>query len=40
MSGGLRGLDIHVMQFNNFLETKREQNRIAREKDNADKGKK
>ncbi len=40
MSGGLRGLDIHVMQFDNFLETKREQNRKAREKDNADKGKK
>jgi hypothetical protein len=38
MSNGLRGLDIYIANFDKFLKTKREENRLAREKDNAENG--
>ena len=38
MQSGLRGLDIHIANFDRFLKTKREENRLAREKDNAENG--
>jgi len=40
MQYGLRGLDKHMDGFDVFLKTKREQNRLAREKDNAENGQK
>ena len=38
MQNGLRGLDIHIANFDKFLRNKREENRLAREKDNAENG--
>ena len=40
MDYGMRGLDIHVAEFDIFLNTKREENRLAREKDDAENAKK
>ena len=40
MQYGLRGLDKRIASFNQFLVTKREQNRLAREKDNLENGQK
>ena len=40
MQYGLRGLDKRISTFDKFLESKREQNRLAREQDNAENGQK
>ena len=40
MEGGMRGLDTHIAEFDFFLKSKREANRLAEEKDNAENAKK